>query len=112
MGCRHLPTSTEEFSLRDKALDCGKAVDYAAVLEALRMRFGTSASEAQALLANVRRDHRTSLQEYASQVNRLVNLTSPELPEQYRLSMTLRTFKSTLGHVGLQWYLLVTNAQT
>ena len=99
-------------SLKDKAVDCGRAVDYRAVLEALRMRFGTSASEAQALLANVRRDHRTSLQEYASYVNRLVNLANPELPEQYRRNRTLRTFKSTLGHVGLQWHLLVANVQT
>ena len=99
-------------SLRDKAVDCGRAGDVASVLEALRMRFGTSASEAQALLANVRRDSRTTLQEYASYVNRLVNLANPDLPEQYRRNMTLRTFKSTLGHVGLQRHLLVANVQT
>ena len=99
-------------SLRDKAVDCGRAADLPAVMEALRMRFGTSASEAQALLANVRRDNRTSLQEYASHVNRLVNLANPELPEEFRRTMTLRTFKSTLGHVGLQRHLLVANVQT
>ena len=76
------------------------------------MRFGTTASEAQALLANVRRDNRTSLQEYASNVNRLVNLAIPDLPEEYRRAMTLRTFKSTLNHVGLQRHLLVANVQT
>ena len=43
-------------SLKDKAIDCGRADDQHAVIEALRMRFGTSASEAQALLANVWRD--------------------------------------------------------
>ena len=99
-------------SLKDKAVDCGRAEDYTTVLEALRMRFGTSASEAQTLLANVRRDPRTSLQEYASYVSRLVNLANPELPEQYRRNMTLRTFKSTLGHVGLQRHLLVANVRT
>ena len=50
-------------SLRDKAGDGGRAEDYTSVLEAPRMRFGTSASKAQALLANVRRDHCTSSQE-------------------------------------------------
>ena len=99
-------------SLRDKAVDCGRAVDFPAVVEALRMRFGTSASEAQALLANVRRDHRTPLQEYASHVSRLVNLANPELPADFRRILTLRTFKSTLGHVGLQRHLLVANVQT
>ena len=99
-------------SLRDKAVDCGRACDLDAVTEALRMRFGTSASEAQALLANVRRDSRTSLQEYASHVSRLVNLANPELPAEYRQTLTLRTFKSTLSHVGLQRHLLVANVQT
>ena len=98
--------------LRDKAIDCGRANNVDTVIQALQMRFGTSASEAQALLANVRRDHRTSLQEYASYVSRLVNLANPELPIDYRQTMTLRTFKSTLGHVGLQRHLLVANVQT
>ena len=98
-------------SLRDKAVDCGRADNLDAVVEALRMRFGTSASEAQALLANVRRDNRTSLQEYASHISRLVNLANPELPADFRRTLTLRTFKSTLGHVGLQRHLLVANVR-
>ena len=52
--------------LRDKAVDCSRAADFSLVLEALRMRFRTFPSEAQALLANVRRDSSTPLQEYAS----------------------------------------------
>ena len=63
-------------------------------------------------MANVRRDNRTSLQEYASHVNKLVNLANSELPEQFCRTMTLRTFKSTLGHVGLERHLLVANVQT
>ena len=99
-------------ALRDKAVDCGRAVNFDAVSEALRLRFGTSASEALALLAKMRRDNRISLQEYASHVSRLVNLANPEVPEKFRRSMILRTFKSTLGHVGLQRHLLVANVQT
>ena len=60
----------------------------------------------------MRRDNRTSLQEYASHVSRLTNLANPELPEEYRSNMTLRTFKSTIGHVGLQRHLLAANVQT
>ena len=76
--------------LQGKAVDCGRAADLP-VTEALRMRFGTSASEAQALLANVRQDNRTSLKEYASHVDRLVNLANPELLEEFRKTMTLRS---------------------
>jgi len=98
-------------SLKDRAAECSRAVDYPAVVEALRMRFGTSPSEAQALLANVRRDNRTSLSEYAAHVSRLVHLANTELPADYRRTMILRTFKSILGHVGLQRHLLVANVQ-
>ena len=87
-------------SFRDKAVDCGRAVDVALVLEALQMWFCTSASEAQALLAYVRRDSCTTLQEYASYVNRLFNLANPNLPDQHCRNMTLRTWWSATTFAG------------
>ena len=79
-GLRTLPFLQLWNSLQDKAVDGGRAVNTNAVVEALRMRFGAFASEAQALLTNVRRDIRTSLQECAYHVSRLVNLAYPGLP--------------------------------
>ena len=61
-------------ALQDEAVDCGRADSLPAVMETLRMKFGTTDSETQALLAITRRDNRTTLQEYASQVSRLVTL--------------------------------------
>lgn len=94
-------------ALREQARDCGRADNVAGITQALRMRFGMSTAEASSRLATVKRDPKMSLQEYAGQVEKLVNLTHPELPRAYKVEMTLRTFKATLGHVGLQRHLLV-----
>ena len=46
-------------SLRDRAVNCGKADHHDTVLKALHMRFGNFASNSQALLANMKKDSHT-----------------------------------------------------
>jgi hypothetical protein len=99
-------------ALREGARDCGRAETVAGIVQALRMRFGMSAAEASSRLAVVKRDPGTSLQAYAGQVERLVQLAHPGLPRGYQTEMILRTFKATLGHVGLQRHLLMAPART
>ena len=69
-------------SLRESAEDCGRAATVQAIYAALRARFGLSPREARSRLGVLRKDSRTSLQEHASEVERLVNIAYGDLPSE------------------------------
>ena len=60
-------------SLKKGARDCGKAPDVAGVFNSLRARYGLTPREARARLAGSRKG-RTSLEEHATEVERLVGV--------------------------------------
>lgn len=99
-------------ALQGKAEDCARGDNIDVILQSLRMRFGTSPAEANSRLAGLRRSKNTGLQEYATEVERLVMLANPEMPATYRHALALRTFKSTLGHSALQQHMLLAPIQT
>ena len=99
-------------ALVDGATDCGKPATETGIYNALRSRYGLSPREARARLSTLRKDHKTSLQEHASEVERLTNLAYTDLPAVHRASMTLETFAHTLGNAYLQRHLLAVQANT
>jgi hypothetical protein len=99
-------------SLTSRAADCGQAGTLDGIFTALRVRFGVTTREAKARLMSVKREYRTTLQEHAAEVTRLVNLAYADLPVGYREQMCLDTFSGTLNHGPLQRHLLAVNAPT
>ena len=75
------------------------------MVAALKSRYGMTAREARAKLACLRRDPKMSLQEYGSQVERLVAIAPVELPEQYRQEMIIENFCTSIGNGNLQRHL-------
>ena len=99
-------------SLRESAEDCGREATVQAIYAALRARFGLSPREARSGLSVLRMDSRTSLQEHAAEVERLVNIAYGDLPPKHRARMRLETFCSTLGYLPLQRHLLAVPTHT
>ena len=99
-------------ALKDGARECGKANTIAGIFAALQARFGLSIREARAKLTSLRRDSRTSLQEHAAEVEKLVSIAYADLPERHQTDMALDTFCNTLGHAYLQRHLLAVQADT
>ena len=99
-------------ALRQEARDCGKANDVAGIFELLRSRFGLTNREARARITSLRRDHQTSLQAHAAEVDRLVKVAYADLPGRHQSGLVLDTFCSTLGHSYLQRHLLAVQPQT
>jgi hypothetical protein len=93
-------------ALKDGAQDCGRAGDLHLIFNALRARYGLSSREARARLSNLKKDSRTSLQEHAVEVERLVSVAYEDLPAVHRAGMVLETFSNTLGNAYLQRHLL------
>ena len=71
-------------ALTDTATACGQAETLEGIFNALRARFGMTSREAKASLITLRRDSKTSLQEHAEQVEKLVNIAYADFPRQHR----------------------------
>ena len=99
-------------ALKDNAEGCGRAPSVLAVYAALRARFGLSPREARARLSTLRKEYKTSLQEHAAEVERLITIAYGELPVEYQAGMKLETFCSTLGYMPLQRHLLAVPTNT
>ena len=99
-------------SLRESAEDCGRAAHVQAIYAALRARFGLSPREARSRLSNLRKEFRTSLQEHAAEVERLVDIAYGDLPPEHRARMRMETFCNTLGYLPLQRHLLAVPIHT
>jgi len=99
-------------ALQEGATDCGKPSTEEGIYNALRNRYGLSPREARARLSTLKKEYRTSLQEHAMEVERLVTLAYGDLPEVYRNGLALETFSNTLGNAYLQRHLLAVQAGT
>ena len=93
-------------ALKEGAQDCGRGATVAAVFTALRARYGLSPREARSRLSTLRKEFQTTLQEHAVDVDRLISIAYPDLPEEHQANMTMDTFCSTLGNAYLQRHLL------
>ena len=99
-------------SLKEGARDCGKAPDVMSVFSNLRARYGLTPREAWARLAGLRKEGRTSLQEHATEVERLVGVAYHGMDPEQRRDMMVETFLSTLNNPPLQWHLLAVGTPT
>jgi hypothetical protein len=99
-------------ALKGTAQACGNAETLEGVYNALRARFGLSVREARSKLSTLKREPRTTLQEHATEVTRLMNVAYAELPLEHRQRMTLDMFQGTLGNAYLQRHLLAVDART
>ena len=99
-------------SLKSGARECGRAGTLQGVFTALRARYGLTMKEARAILARIRKEASTTLQEHATQIEKLVNLAYSELPAEYRAGLLVDQFSSTLGNAGLQRHLLAVPTPT
>jgi hypothetical protein len=99
-------------ALKGKAQDCGNADTTEGVFQALQARFGMSIREARNKLTLLKKENRTTLQEHAAEVSRLMNTAYQDLPPDHRHRLILDTFQSTLGNAYLQRHLLAVNAPT
>lgn len=98
--------------LKDAATACGQAETIEGIMTALRARFGMTAREAKAKIAVLRRDNKTTLQEHAEKVEKLVSIAYADFPHQHVTDMKLDLFHTTLGHPYLQRHLLAIQAPT
>ncbi len=99
-------------ALRDSATTCGQAETVEGIIAALRARFGMTSREAKAKLVTLKRDSKTTLQEHAEKVEKLVSIAYAEFPRQHKEEMKLDLFQTTLGHPYLQRHLLAIQAPT
>jgi hypothetical protein len=99
-------------ALKDGAKDCGRAGHIDGVFASLRARYGLSPREARLKISVLRKDSRSTLQEHATEVDRLCQIAFHDLPDHYRASMSLETFCNTLGNTNLQRHLLAVQALT
>ena len=107
--CRSTPSQR---SSKKNAEGCGRTPSVLAVYAALRARFGLSPRETRSWLSTLRKEYRTSLQEHAAEVERLIAIAYGELPVEYQAGMNLETFCSTLGYMPLQRHLLAVPTHT
>jgi hypothetical protein len=99
-------------ALKGTAQACGNAETLEGVRNALQARFGLSVREARSKLSTLRKETKTTLQEHASEVTRLMNIAYADLPVEHRQRMTLDMFQGTLGNAYLQRHLLAVDAHT
>jgi hypothetical protein len=99
-------------ALKGKAQECGNADTVEDVFEALQAKFGISAREARNKITLLRRDTRTTLQEHATTVSKLMNTAYNDLPQDHRQRLVLDTFQNTINHAYLQRHLLAVNPGT
>ena len=99
-------------SLVEQAKECSRGETVAEVYNTLRLRYGITPREARAKLRDLCRNVKTSLQEHAAEVERLVNIAHQNVPGDNRQEMMLESFLSSLGHLALHRHLLAVNPQT
>ena len=99
-------------SLKDGARDCGKAQTVNGVFDTLRVRYGLTPREARARLTALKKDSRTTLQEHATEVERLVSIAYGEMEADQQVHVAVETFAATLNHAYLQRHLLAVETPT
>jgi hypothetical protein len=99
-------------ALKEGARDCGRAQSLMGTFTALRARYGLSPREARSKLNSLRREPSTTLQEHASEVQKLVSVAYTDLPRCHQADMIVETFCSTVGNAYLQRHLLAVPTPT
>ncbi len=97
-------------ALTESATTSGQAETVEEIFNSLRARYGMTAREAKAKLATLRRDNRTSLQEHADEIKRLMNVAYADFPHPHKEDMSVDLFHTTLGNAYLQRHLLAVQA--
>lgn len=69
--------------LSAKAQECGRGTELQTIYTNLRLRFGIKQREVRSKLRGLHRDPKTSLQDHATDVERLVGLAHSNLPQLY-----------------------------
>jgi len=99
-------------ALKEGAQDCGRGATVPAIFATLRARYGLSPRAARTRLSTYRKEHGTSLQEHATDIERLVRLAYGDVPENSLIGIVIETFCSTLGNAYLQRHLLAVPTPT
>ena len=89
-------------ALEDGARDCGAAESVAEVYTALRTKYGLTPREARFKLANIKRDNRVGLAEFAKRIRELIQVAYADLPELTRTEMALDSFCNGVNNTTLQ----------
>ena len=76
------------------------------MFDTLRIRYGLTLHEARARLTALKKDSRTTLQEHATEVERLVSIAYSEMEADQQVHVAVETFAATLNHAHLQRHLL------
>ena len=96
-------------SLKDEARECGRSPTLQGVEDRLRTRFGLTPREARAKLALCKKAPKTSLQQHADDISRLVQRGYLELEPPQRRTLAVEAFINSLGNPALQRHLLAIN---
>lgn len=99
-------------ALKEEARDCGRPEGLVSILRALRACYGMTTKEARNKLATLCRHFHTTLQEHATEVQRLLLVAYEDSPERHRLNMALGMFSSSLGNAHLQKHLMAIGVET
>lgn len=99
-------------ALKEGAQDCGRAGTIPAIFIALRAKYGLTPREARSRINALKRDTQTTLQEHATEVERLVAVAYADLPQGYQDRMVLDTFCNTIGNSYLQRHFLAVDTET
>lgn len=92
--------------LMGAAQACGRAETWLGMVDLLRLHYGLTATEAEAMLASYKRTHGVSLAEYSTEIRRLVNMAYADADEAVRDRLTMERFRLGLNNAGLQGHLL------
>jgi len=99
-------------ALRDKAKPYGTGPDIDGIFASFRARFGISAIDARASLQRLRCDLHTTLQEHATTVMRLAQITFRDLPQANRERYTYDAFVQSINDLGLHHQFLARGVTT
>lgn len=99
-------------SLEGPARDCGGANTIQGVYDALRTRFGVAPKQARERLRNLRKSPKTSLSEFAVEVERLIGIAYSSASADERLDMSIDSFIRGLEPRSLQVFLLARRPAT
>ncbi|XP_067928949.1 THAP domain-containing protein 1-like [Watersipora subatra] len=81
----------------EEAESCGQAFGVEGIVDAIQAQFELSAQQAQAELSTLKKASQTSVQEHPMEIERLVSVTYPKLPEPFRRILAKEHFTKSLN---------------
>lgn len=97
--------------LEGSAKQYGRSDTCGEIFEALRSRYGTSARQAKECLRNLKRDSKESVRDLGNEIERLVNLAHPTMPQRERNSLAV-DYLVQMESKSLQRHLLTVGKDT